>query len=105
MTTISTVGYGDIVPPPRFRPYFAVFFLLSVVLFAYILGESLALVADIGKYRQLHRFFREGLTQEMLDIMDCYEGDGRVCFARCACCACWRNTTRLPVHSVISDTS
>eukprot|EP00892_Ulva_mutabilis_P004634 jgi/Ulvmu1/2542/UM139_0010.1 len=78
VTTISTVGYGDIVPHPRWRPVFAVFFLLSVVLFAYILGESLALVADIGKYRQLHRFFAKGLTQEMLDIMDCYEGDGRV---------------------------
>lgn len=78
MTTVSTVGYGDIVPAPRFRPVFALFFLVSVVLFAYILGESLALVADIGRYRHLHKFFRNGLTEEMLEVMDIYECDGTV---------------------------
>lgn len=78
MTTISTVGYGDIAPT-RFRPLFACFFLVAVVLFAFLLGESIALVTELGNYRRMHALFEDGLGPEALAKMDNYQGDGRVC--------------------------
>eukprot|EP00892_Ulva_mutabilis_P004637 jgi/Ulvmu1/2545/UM139_0013.1 len=76
VTTISTVGFGDIVPH-TYRPAFALFFLVSVVLFAYVLGESVALVTEVGKYRRLEEFFAGGLSPKMLDDMDTFR-DGQV---------------------------
>ena len=76
MSTISTVGYGDIVPH-SFRPAFAVFFLVAVVLFTYVLGESVALITEIGKYRRLENLFAEGLSPQILDRMDHFR-DGQV---------------------------
>jgi hypothetical protein len=78
VTTISTVGYGDIAPT-KYRPLFACFFLVAVVLFAFLLGESIALVTELGNYRRLSALFENGLGPEALDKMDNYQGDGRVC--------------------------
>lgn len=77
VTTISTVGYGDIAPT-RFRPLFACFFLVAVVLFAFLLGESIALVTELGNYRKMSALFENGLGPEALAKMDNYQGDGRV---------------------------
>ena len=63
--------------PHSFRPAFAVFFLVAVVVFTYVLGESVALVAEIGKYRRLEGFFAGGLSPEILDSMDAFH-DGQV---------------------------
>ena len=79
ITTISTVGYGDIAPT-RYRPQFACFFLVAVVLFAFLLGESIALVTELGNYRKMSALFEKGLCPEALAKMDNYQGDGRVCF-------------------------
>lgn len=76
VTTIATVGYGDVVPKEH-RAEFACIFLLSVVLFAYLLGESVGLLADVHRYRRLDAFFARGLTPEIIDSMDAFR-DGRV---------------------------
>lgn len=77
VTTISTVGYGDIAPT-EYRPLFACFFLVAVVLFASLLGETVALVTELGNYRRLSALFENGLGPEALAKMDSYQGDGRV---------------------------
>jgi hypothetical protein len=77
VTTISTVGYGDIAPT-KLRPVFACFFLVAVVLFAYVLGEVVALVQALDNYRRMALLFREGLQSEAIDRMDSYEVDGKV---------------------------
>ena len=76
ITTISTVGYGDIVPSQH-KVAFACFFLVTVVLFAYLLGESVALVTEIKRYRRMDEFFSKGLPPEILDAMDIFR-DGQV---------------------------
>lgn len=75
-TTISTVGYGDIVPSHH-RIYFALFFLVTVVLFAFLLGESVALLTETKRYTRMDKFFAKGLTPEILDAMDIFR-DGQV---------------------------
>lgn len=76
ITTISTVGYGDIVPSHH-KPLFACFFLVTVVLFAYLLGESVALVTKTRHFKRMDEFFSRGLTPEILNSMDIF-GDGQV---------------------------
>jgi Ion channel len=76
VTTIATVGYGDVVPHEH-RAIFAATFLVSVVLFAFLLGESVALLSEIHNYRRLDAFFARGLTPEILDSMDAFR-DGQV---------------------------
>jgi hypothetical protein len=76
ITTVSTVGFGDIVPSHQ-RVTFACFFLVAVVLFAYLLGESVSLITQIKRYRDLDKFFSKGLTPEILDAMDTIR-DGQV---------------------------
>lgn len=78
MTTLSTVGYGDIVPHMD-KPVFACFFLAAVALFAFILGESVALMQEIGRHRRLEHFFRDGLSQAALEDMDAFhDGQARI---------------------------
>ena len=76
ITTISTVGYGDIVPSHH-RVAFACFFLVTVVVFAYLLGESVALVTETKRYHRMDEFFGKGMTPEILDAMDIFR-DGQV---------------------------
>jgi hypothetical protein len=76
VTTIATVGYGDVVPH-RNRAIFAATFLVSVILFAFVLGESVALLSEVHNYRRLDAFFERGLTPEILDSMDSFR-DGQV---------------------------
>lgn len=76
ITTISTVGYGDIVPSNH-RIMFACFFLVTVTLFAYLLGESVALLTESKRYNRMDEFFAKGLTPEILRAMDIFQ-DGQV---------------------------
>lgn len=48
VTTIATVGYGDVVPTYH-RALFAALFLLCVALFAYLLGESVGLLSEVRR--------------------------------------------------------
>lgn len=77
LTTLSTVGYGDIVPKNH-KVLFALFFLISVCLFAYVLGEVVGAVVELLKCRRLAAFFKDGLTHEMLQKLDKVDPDGAV---------------------------
>ena len=70
------MGYGDIVPSHH-RVAFACFFLVTVVVFAYLLGESVALVTETKRYHRMDEFFGKGMTPEILDAMDIFR-DGQV---------------------------
>jgi Ion channel len=87
LTTLSTVGFGDITPKHH-HFVFALFFLFSVVLFAYVLGMVVSTVVDLRKFRKLEKFFKKGLTYEMLEQLDSIDGDGSVrdivTFASCS---------------------
>jgi hypothetical protein len=78
LTTLSTVGYGDIVPK-RHKVVFALFFLVSVCLFAFVLGEVVGAMLELLKCRRLAAFFKDGLTPAMLRKLDTIEADGSVC--------------------------
>jgi hypothetical protein len=80
---VSTVGYGDITPTTH-RPLFACFFLVAVVLFAYVLAESVALVSDVHRYQRLDAFFAKGITPQILDAMDLFQ-DGQARSAPLPC--------------------
>jgi hypothetical protein len=82
LTTLSTVGYGDIVPKNH-KVVFALFFLVSVCLFAYVLGEVVGALVELLKCRRLAAFFKDGLTQEMLQKLDKVDPDGAVCYPIC----------------------
>jgi general stress protein CsbA len=69
LTTLSTVGYGDIVPHDH-KGLFASFFLISVFVFAYTLGEVVSAAAMCCKYRRLGKFFQAGLTPDVLQHLD-----------------------------------
>lgn len=89
VTTLSTVGYGDIVPHED-KPLFACFFLAACVIFAFILGETVALLQEVGRHQRLETFFHDGLSRPVLDAMDVLN-DGRV---RCRLLACIPTETR-----------
>jgi Ion channel len=77
LTTLSTVGYGDITPHSHFV-FFGFFLLFSTVLFAYLLGELVSAVVDLKKFQQLEKFFQGGLSEGMLRQLDSVDGDGTV---------------------------
>lgn len=69
LTTLSTVGYGDIVPRDH-RAVFALFFLISVFLFTYVLSQIVSGIVMYFRFRKLADFFRDGLTPETLARLD-----------------------------------
>lgn len=103
VTTISTVGYGDIAPT-RYRPLFACFFIVAVVLFAFLLAESIALVTELGNYRRLAALFENGLSREALEKMDNYQSDGQVRFlyVTLSLSSFWNILSRFLLNAVIS---
>lgn len=56
---------------------FALFFLISVSLFAFVLSEVVTGAAMFFRFRKLAAFFRDGLTPATLARLD-YDRDGSV---------------------------
>lgn len=63
--------------PHRYKAVFATYFLISVVTFTYVLGESVAIVVEVLRWRRVVRILDEGVTQPLLDRMD-FSHDGQV---------------------------
>jgi hypothetical protein len=74
--SMRCVGYGDIVPN-NYKAVFATYFLISVITFTYVLGESVAIVVDVLRWQRIMRILSEGVTQPLLDRMDTSH-DGQV---------------------------
>lgn len=60
---------------------FGTYFVASVVVFSYVLGEAVGIAVEIGRLRRLRSFFQGGLTSAMIHKMDRFQ-DGQVCEAR-----------------------
>lgn len=74
----ACTGYGDIVPHHA-KVFFAVYILIAVLTFTFVLGECISIVIVIGRSRRLAAMFQHGLTEELLDLMDISEnGDVRL---------------------------
>jgi hypothetical protein len=73
---VPCAGYGDIIPH-RAKVFFAVYILMAVLTFTFVLGECIRVAVEIARSRRLAAMFKYGLTEELLDHMDVFE-DGYV---------------------------
>ena len=48
----------------------AIYFLFSVIVFSYVIGECVGIVLEYSRWRRLMRTFEGGLTEELLHRMD-----------------------------------
>lgn len=90
------MGFGDIVPEDH-KALFAAFFLVSVCLFAFVLGEVVGACVQVLKCRRLAHFFKDGLTYEILEKLDGIDVDGEVqgsSLSHACCIACDRHPLR-----------
>lgn len=73
----SSVGLGDLVPHPIFRPLAALYLLPAVGAFAASVGRVARFTAALEMARWREAFLERGVTSELLEHLDS-EGSGRI---------------------------
>ena len=79
LRSVRCAGYGDITPKEH-KFIWAIYFLFSVIVFSYVIGECVGIVLEYSRWRRLMRTFEGGLTEELLHRMDITH-DNQVRFA------------------------
>jgi len=78
ITTLSTVGYGDIIPQKKSSiGFLALFILIGVPVFAARLNSVLEAVSEYLAVRRDQRMLAKGVTPEMIEAAD-EDGNGSV---------------------------